>query len=151
VGKKSSKSLVRSEFAALVTEIKGRIQTAQTRAVLTVNAELVHLYWDIGRIIHERQQRDGWGSAVIPRLVRQLHNELPELKGFSERNIGRMIAFYRSYPDPAVILPQPVAKLPELSNVPQLVAKLDDSLLWPVPWAHHVIIMEKVKDPQSEF
>ncbi len=151
MGKKSSKSLVRSEFAALVTEIKGRIQTAQTRAVLTVNAELVHLYWDIGRIIHERQQRDGWGSAVIPRLVRQLHNELPELKGFSERNIGRMIAFYRSYPDPAVILPQPVAKLPELSNVPQLVAKLDDSLLWPVPWAHHVIIMEKVKDPQSEF
>ena len=133
-GKKISKSLSRSNFAALVEDIKGRIQTAQARAMLAVNAELVALYWDIGRIIHERQKREGWGVAVIPRLAGQLHNELPQLKGFSERNIGRMIAFYRSYPDPAVILPQAVAKLPDSSNVPQLVAKLKDSLLWRVPW-----------------
>ena len=54
--------------AAMVTEVKGRIQAAQTRAVLAVNAELVRLYWDIGRIIDERQRREGWGADMITRL-----------------------------------------------------------------------------------
>jgi len=81
------------DFALLLSEVKQRIQLAQTKAVLAVNSELVRLYWDIGRIINARQKQEGWGSAVIPRLARELKNELPELKGFSERNIGRMIAF----------------------------------------------------------
>lgn len=100
--------------------------------MLAVNAELVRLYWDIGRIIDDRQQREGWGAAVIPRLARELHNELPELKGFSERNIKRMLAFHRAYPSPEVI-------------VPQAAAQTLDSLLWLIPWFHHVILMEKVK------
>jgi len=147
------------DFVLLLDEVKQRIQLAQTRAVLAVNSELVRLYWDIGRIIHVRQRREGWGAAVIPRLAAELKNELPDVKGFSERNIGRMIAFYRSYPEPSAILPQPVAKLTTAtekrpqsgalapsSNLPQPVAQLTDSLLWSVPWAHHVVLMEKVPD-----
>ena len=106
----------------------------------------LHRYWDIGRIIAGRQQREGWGAAVIPRLSRELANELPEEKGFSERNIGRMIAFYREYADPTEFLPQPVAKLKSAEKVPQLAAQLSDSLLSSVPWAHHVLLIEKVKD-----
>ena len=86
-------------FIILLKQIKSRIAQAQMRAVLSVNAQLVRLYWDIGRMIDARQIREGWGAAVIPRLARELHNELPEEKGFSERNIGRMIAFFRAYPD----------------------------------------------------
>ncbi|MBH0181738.1 MAG: hypothetical protein HP490_08715 [Nitrospira sp.] len=67
-------TIARSGFAALVTEVKGRIQAAQTRAMLAVNAELVRLYWDIGRIIDERQKREGWGAAVIPRLAVSLQS-----------------------------------------------------------------------------
>ena len=158
-GKKSAKAILRADFAALLADVKGRIQTAQTRAVLAVNTELVRLYWDIGRIIEERQQREGWGAAVIPGLARELHNELPDLKGFSERNIGRMIAFYREYPIPDAILPQPAAKLPAPGKMPQAVAnlptsaivpqtaaKLVDTPFWLIPWFHHVILMEKVKD-----
>ena len=79
-GKKSGKSsVIRSDFAALLADVKGRIQAAQTRAVLSVNAELVRLYWDIGRMIDDRQRREGWGAAVIPRLALELKNELPEL------------------------------------------------------------------------
>jgi len=110
-GRKPRKAAaIQPSFAALLTEVKGRIQAAQTRAMLTVNAELVRLYWDIGMIIDRRQRSEGWGAAVIPRLARELTSELPELKGFYERNIGRMIAFYREYPDPMAFLPQAVAK-----------------------------------------
>lgn len=151
--------IVRSKFAALLADVKNRIQVAQTRAVLSVNSELVRLYWDIGRIIHERQQHEGWGAAVIPRLALKLKNELPDLKGFSERNIKRMLAFHREYPDPSAIMqgalarlpapkkvPPPVAQIEPASKAPQAVAQLPDALLWMVPWAHHVILMEKVKD-----
>ena len=87
-----------ADFPILLKEIKNRIQQAQTRAMLAVNAELVQLYWDIGSIIAARQQQEGWGAAVIPRLSRELVNELPEVKGFSERNIKRMFASTRTQP-----------------------------------------------------
>ena len=108
--KPTSAAVGRSDFAVLLADVKGRIQAAQTRAVLAVNGELVRLYWDIGWVIDDRQRREGWGAAVIPRLAKELKNELPELKGFSERNIDRMIAFFRAYPDPAGFSPPAVAK-----------------------------------------
>ena len=137
-----------SGYADLLKEIKARIAQAQARAVLSVNAELIRVYWDIGRLIDQRQRQEGWGAAVIPRLARELHNELPEEKGFSERNIKRMLAFYRAYPDPAVIVPQAVAQLPATEKVPQAVAQVaapGDSMLWSVPWGHHALLMEKVE------
>ena len=109
-------------YADQLSAIKIRIRQAQTKAVLSANAEMILMYWDIGRIIDERQHREGWGSAVIPRLAKDLRNELPEVKGFSERNIGRMIAFYREYSGRNSILPQVVAKLnftPPDSTIPK--------------------------------
>src|SRR6266446_46293 len=99
-------------FPHLLKEVKARIQQAQTRAMLSINAELVRLYWDIGRLIDQRQKQEGWGAGVIPRLARELRNELPEVKGFSERNIKLMVAFFRAYQNPAAIVPQAVAQLP---------------------------------------
>jgi len=140
-----------NDFALLLTEVKQRIQLAQTQAVLAVNSELVHLYWDIGRIIGARQKLEGWGAAVIPRLARELKNEMPELKGFSERNIGRMIAFYREYPDPSAFLPQPAAKISSPVKMPQPAAKSGTALLWAIPWFHHIVLMEKVKDIPTRY
>ena len=54
---------------------------------------MILMYWDIGRMIAARQEREGWGVGVIPRLANDLKNELSEVKGFSERNIGYMIRF----------------------------------------------------------
>lgn len=131
--KKRALPVIPVGFVALLSDVKSRIQAAQTRAVLAINAELIRLYWDVGQIIHSRQRREGWGAAVIPRLARELHNEFPEIKGFSERNIKRMLAFYRAYPRPEAIVPQPAAPMP-------------DSLLWRIPWFHHIVLMEQVKD-----
>ena len=146
------------DFPVLLKEIKNRIQQAQSRAVLAVNAELVQLYWNIGKLIDGRQSDEGWGAAVIPRLSNALKNELPELKGFSERNIKRMLTFYRTYPDLGSIVPPAVAQLVLPANLPAPVAKSAKSkvpppvalslgtFIWTVPWSHHIILMEKVKD-----
>lgn len=85
-------------YGELLAEVKSRIRQAQTHAVLAVNTELVRLYWDIGRLIAQRQQQEGWGAGVIPRLAQDLYNELPEIKGFSQRNIKLMVQFAREYP-----------------------------------------------------
>ena len=98
-------------YASLLADIKQRVRQAQVRAMLSVNAELIRLYWGIGQIIHERQQQEGWGAGVIPRLARDLHNELPEEKGFSERNIKQMLAFYREYAQLSFVQ-QPAAQIP---------------------------------------
>jgi predicted nuclease of restriction endonuclease-like (RecB) superfamily len=132
-------------YASLLTDIKQRVRRAQTRAVLAVNAELIRLYWEIGALIDSRQKTEGWGAGVIPRLARDLHNELPEEKGFSERNIKRMLAFYREYPY-LQFVPQPVAQTESDPKVAQAATLFTPGLIQSVPWGHHIELMAKVKD-----
>ena len=82
---------VMKRYGDLLADIKTRIRQAQNRAVMSANTEMLRMYWDIGRMITAKQDAEGWGAAVIPRLAVDLRNDLPEIKGFSERNIGRMI------------------------------------------------------------
>ena len=84
--------LLPSGYADFLTDLKGRIRVAQVRAALAVNNELVLLYWQIGRGILERQEREGWGAKVIERLSADLRHEFPEMKGFSPRNLKYMRA-----------------------------------------------------------
>jgi predicted nuclease of restriction endonuclease-like (RecB) superfamily len=119
-----------SHYNELLTAIKARIREAQIKAALSANSAMLMMYWDIGRIIDERQQKEGWGSAVIPRLSQDIHNELPEIKGFSVRNLQRMIKFYKEYPSPDKKMPQAVAQL---------------------PWGHNILLIEKVKDTDTRF
>ena len=102
-----------TRYSDLLTDIKTCIRQAQTRAVMLASAEMIIMYWDIGRMVEERQHLEGWGAAVIPRLSRDIHNDLPEIKGFSERNLKRMIRFYREYPSLVEKVPQAAAQLPE--------------------------------------
>jgi len=146
-------------YALLLDDIKHRIQQAQTRAVLSANREMQSLYWDIGRMIDQRQQEEGWGAGVIPRLSKDLRNELPEIKGFSERNLKRMIRFYREYPFFCLEVPQAVAQLPGQTleeKVPQAVAQLQSAagehkenvreLILNLPWGQNFLLIEKFKD-----
>ena len=134
-----------SQYPGLLADIKQRIGQAQTRAILAVNQALLVLYWDIGELIHARQKQQGWGAAVIPRLAKDLHNELPEEKGFSERNIKLMVQFYREYPalfaDTSIGQPV-VAQLNETTTP----AALGQPAVAQIPWAHNILLMQKVKD-----
>lgn len=125
-------------YNALLADIKTRIRKAQVQATLAANAEMISMYSDVGLMIHHRQQAQGWSAGVIPKLANDLKNELPEIKGFSERNLGRMLAFYREYKADS-ILPQAVAKLSYTQ------------LLLSIPWGHNIILMEKVKNLETRF
>jgi len=113
-------------YQSLLDEIRNTIQQTRLRTALSVNAEMILLYWQTGKMIAERQQQQGWSAKVIPRLAADLRHEFTSLKGFSERNLSRMLAFYKEY-QADEILPQPVAKL---------------------PWGHNILLMEKIKDKE---
>ena len=155
-------------YQDLLSDIKNRIRQGQYKALISANSEMLATYWDIGKMIHLRQQQEGWGKGVIPRLAVDLKNELADVKGFSARNIARMFAFYNEYSD-FVILPQPVAKLQSTSISLQAVAKLKDTTILPQPvakledaeyqqyliintgWVQHVVLIQKVKDLNIRF
>lgn len=98
-------------YAELLTALKERVATARMRAALSVNRELVSLYWSIGRDILDRQTAEGWGTRVIDRLAADLRQAFPEMKGLSARSLRYMRDFARSWPEEA-ILQQAAAKLP---------------------------------------
>ena len=94
-----------------LTDLKTHIQTAQQRAALVVNQELLKLYWHIGNDILQRQQQQGWGSKIIDQLAQDLRRAFPEIKGFSARNLKYMRRFADTWRDPEFVQ-QPAARLP---------------------------------------
>ena len=90
-------NLIPDDYPVLLGEIKQRIRTAQYEALRAVNAQLISLYWDIGRMIVERQQGDSWGKSIVEQLATDLQAEFPGTAGFSVRNIWYMRTFYLKY------------------------------------------------------
>jgi predicted nuclease of restriction endonuclease-like (RecB) superfamily len=114
-------------YANWLADLKGRIHTAQQRAALAVNRELVLLYWHIGQDILARQSSQGWGAKVIDRLAHDLRAAFPEMKGFSPRNLKYMRAFAEAWPD-AEFVQQAAALL---------------------PWGHNLVLLDKLPGPQT--
>lgn len=114
-------------YADWLQELKTRIHTAQQRAALAVNRELVLLYWQIGRDILARQASQGWGAKVIERLAHDLRVAFPEMKGFSPRNLKYMRAFAQAWPD----------------------AELVQAVLAQLPWYHQLALLDKLPDSES--
>jgi len=104
-----------ADYAEFLRTLKERIRVAQVRASLSVNRELVLLYWQIGRDILVRQAAQGWGSKVIDRLAVDLRREFPEMKGFSSRNLKYMRAIAEAWPD-AQFVQQAAAQIPWFHN-----------------------------------
>lgn len=116
-----------TDYGKFLADIKSRIRQARVRAALSVNTELVILYWNIGKEILSRQNKHGWGSMVIAQLAKDLQAEFPDQRGFSTRNLKYMRAFADSWPD--------------VEFVQQLAAQ--------IPWFHNCVLLDKVKDPKE--
>ena len=148
----------KNTYAEMLSGIKTRVQAARVRAGLAANRELILLYWDIGRLVAERQSAEGWSASVIDRLSVDIRRDFPDLNGFSARNIWRMRSFYLVYKEQIINLPQVVAEIGSVDKnkiLPPLEAKLDDTPDLPpvfkLPWAHNVPLIEKVKDPEKRL
>lgn len=113
-----------------------KVRSAQLKAAVSVNSEMILLYWEIGKDIVEKQEKDGWGANVIEKCSRELQNEFPGIAGFSSRNMWRMRAFYNAYKDIPKLLPQAVAELDE-RGLP-LCLKC-------IPWGRNAILLEKLE------
>lgn len=112
-------------YSAFLAELKLRIGSARLAAALSVNKELVLLYWSIGRDILDRQREGGWGSKIIDRLAADLQRAFPDMTGISARNLAYMRAFARAWP--------------REEFVQQVVAQL--------PWGHNTHLLDMVKAP----
>lgn len=133
----SKRAAPRTAYAEFLESLKSRVRQAQTRAMLSINRELILLYWDIGRRIVERQEQEGWGKSIVDRLASDIQKAFPGIRGFSPGNVWRMRSFYLAYRSSTPILAQPARELSD-SILPQPVAE--------IPWYHNVILVEKVKD-----
>ncbi len=114
-------------YQALLGDLKERIRSAQIRAAISVNRELVLLYWQIGHEIAARQEQHGWGAQVIARLSADLRQAFPEMKGFSPRNLQYMRTFAGAYPEETI--------------AQQVAAQL--------PWGHIMRLLDTVPDPAA--
>jgi predicted nuclease of restriction endonuclease-like (RecB) superfamily len=116
-------------YDQFLSALMERIRSAQVRAAVSVNRELVLLYWEIGRDLVDRQEREGWGTRVIDRLAADLRAAFPGQQGFSPRNLRYMKAFALEWPDRGVV----------------------EEVLVNIPWSHHVTLLEKVPSPAERL
>jgi predicted nuclease of restriction endonuclease-like (RecB) superfamily len=135
-------------YAETLGDIKQRIQQERLRVVMAANSAMVLLYWDIGRVILERQEREGWGAKVIDRLSADLREAHPEMRGLSARNLKYMRSFAAAWPDRAIVQ-EPLARLPWYHQI-ALLEKLGsaDERLWyaraaaRAGWSHNILAMQ---------
>lgn len=114
-------------YETVFFEIKERIRSERLRVVMAANSSMVLLYWDIGRIILERQEREGWGAKVIDRLSADLRDAFPDMQGLSPRNLKYMRAFAAAWSDRQIV----------------------QEVLAQIAWYHNIALLEKVADPNS--
>lgn len=117
------------DYGEVLQEIKQRIQQERLRVILAANAAMVLLYWDIGRMILERQQQAGWGAKVIDRLSEDLRVAYPDMRGLSPRNLKYMRKFAAAWPDRAIV----------------------QESLARITWYHNIALLEKLSQPEERL
>lgn len=110
--KGQKENIILSEYKSLLDELKEKIKYAQIKAVLSVNQELIKLYWDIGKAISEKQEQANWGNSVVEKIAKDIKKEFPLLKGLSRSNIFSMQQFFKAYRNEDEIVQQLVGQIP---------------------------------------
>ncbi len=114
-----------SDYKAFIQDVKQRIQSAQIKAAIAVNQELLHLYWDLAELIVSKQQEATWGDRFLTQMSEDLKAEFPDMQGFSVRNLKYMRQWFQFWS-----INSPIGQ--------QLVAQ--------IPWGHNLVIIAKVKN-----
>ena len=114
-----------ADYKDWINNLKGKVQSAQTKVALSVNSVVLELYWEIGKEIETKLNNANWGTKIIEQISIDLMLEFPNIKGFSKRNIYAMRQWYSFYSQVSSFVPQVVAQ---------------------IPWGHNRLIISKTKD-----
>ncbi|NNN05432.1 MAG: DUF1016 domain-containing protein [Elusimicrobia bacterium] len=148
------------DYPRFIQGLKERIRLARLKAALSINRELIALYWDLGRQIVEKQKRERWGTSVLKKVSLDLRSAFPEAKGFSRQNLQLMRAFYRAWVDDRSICQRRVGKLTILQRtvgespiLQQTAAELatPPAPLADLPWRHNIALIEKLSSRQERL
>ncbi len=127
----TDKPNAKKAFYDWIDTLKSKIRSAQTKMALSLNSQLIELYWEIGKDISTKKDRSDWGSKFIDQIAIELKEEFPHIKGFSRRNLYAICQWYRFY-------------CVKYDFVPRFVAQ--------IPWGHNRLIISKIKDiKQAKF
>ncbi len=129
-----------TDYHSFIQEIKQRIQSAQIKAAVTVNYQLLRLYWELAEQITVKQKETSWGDGFITQMSNDLKHEFPEMKGFSKRNLELMRQWYRFWSDDPVM-----AKQAATQTGMNLLLRENPPLIFQIPWWHNVVIISKIK------
>ncbi|MCL2135799.1 MAG: PDDEXK nuclease domain-containing protein [Candidatus Bathyarchaeota archaeon] len=131
-------------YSSFIKEIKELIYRRQYEAMKRVNAELIQLYWDIGKEIHRQQREKGWGKSVVEILSKELQKEFPGIRGFSASNLWRMQNFYLEYSTTSSI-PLSTIENEKLKLAPSVreIGKKLPPLVVEISWTKNIVIIEK--------
>ena len=169
IKEQNKESISPSEYATLLKNVKKRILIAQQHAYYSANAELLRMYWDVGKMLFESKTKDGWGKKTLQRLANDLKNEYADIKGFSIRNMQYMMQFYNEYnkeltmckTNSAPITQSPIAQLDKntksaeyaiaKSAISQLPIQSFDLPIVHVSWTNNLILMQRVKDVKARY
>jgi predicted nuclease of restriction endonuclease-like (RecB) superfamily len=110
-------------YKSLLSDIKSRLKKAQLRAAIVVNHELIKFYWEIGRLIIERQKQAKWGDRLFETLAEDLRQSFPNTQGFSKTNLKYMKSFASHYP----------------------AGEFGQALPDQLTWTHHVVLIQAMK------
>jgi len=113
-----------SEYFDVLQDIKSKIKTAQHKAVLGVNKEMIILYWNIGNVIIKNSK---WGNKFIDNLAKDIKMVLPNMAGYSTRNLKYMKKFAQEFPN--------------FEFVQTVSAQLT--------WTHNITLLDKVKSMEQ--
>lgn len=137
-------------YAALLRKIKQRVLVAQQRAIYAANEEMLRMYWDIGGMLRQSQDADGWGKKTLQRLSVDLKNDYSEIKGFSVRNMQCMIQFFNEYNQELTMV-----KGADSSIAQSMIAQLGEyNFSFPIKhlgWTHNLILLQQVKDIRARY
>lgn len=117
-----------SSYKQWLEQLKTKIQSAQLKAAVAVNSQLLQLYWELGKEIVNKQAQATWGDSVIEQLSVDLRLSFPDISGFSKRNLYAIRQWYVFYSQEFEFVPQPVAQ---------------------IPWGHNRLIISKIKEVET--
>lgn len=112
------------EYQGWITQLKHKIHSAKNKVALSINHQLIEMYWEIGKDIVDRQENTSWGSKFIEQTAIELKSEFPDVNGFSRRNLYAIRQWYKFYSEKYAFVPQCVAQ---------------------IPWGHNRLIITKIK------